>query len=317
MVERNSKIESVCRIFETINSTGTRLKTFDLAVARFYPKTDLQELWSKTQKKYSILDCDNFKVDSERILQVLFLVVATDKGKSTSKYIEPTRGNFLKLEPQEIDKEWERSSEALAKTYEFAREQGARPETLPRHSLLVSLAAVRSLIFRDHGVAPWRKDENYDFIRRWYFSKVMQANKRAQSSHYQVSQDFKVLLEYARMGQRPEIPTVSLDAEKLLTLKPSDVLYKSLQNIFATTIRQDLLSGNAVNTKSPLHDHHIFPENAAKRHGLDKTMLNSICNRVPMLASSNGYLGEGYPEDYLKKILDRARKESMLGDFKR
>ena len=323
MVERNSTIESVCRIFETINGTGTRLKTFDLAVARFYPQPDLQKLWSNTQERYSILDIKKFKVDSERILQVLFLVVATDKREELTdkreelKYIEPTRSNFLELKPEEIDKEWGRSSEALAKTYEFAQEQGARPETLPRHSLLVSLAAVRSLIFRDHGVDPWHKDENHDFIRRWYFSKVMQAS-RAQSSNYQVGQDFQVLLEYARTGQRPEIPTVSLDAEQLLTLKPSDVRYKSLQNIFAITLRQDLLSGKSVDTKSSLHDHHIFPKNAARKHSLNKTMLDSICNRVPMLASSNLSLGEGYPEEYLKEIAERARQESRnLGDFKR
>jgi len=46
-------------------------------------------------------------------------------------------------------------------------------------------------------------------------------------------------------------------------------------------------------------------------------MLDSISNRVPMLASSNQSLGEGYPEVYLKEIADRARNEGMLGDFKR
>ena len=258
----------------------------------------------------------DFEVDGERILQVLFLIVAINKGKDTSKYIEPTRSNLLGLKSEEINKEWERSSEALAKTYEFAQEQGARPETLPRHSLLVSLAAVRSLIFCEQGVDPWYKCENHDFIRRWYFSKVMQAS-RAQASNYQVSQDFKALLEYARTGKRPETPAVILDAERLLKLPSGDVRYKSLQNIFAITLHQDLLSGNTINTRSQLHDHHIFPRNAGKKHGLDKSMLDSICNRVPMLASSNQSLGEGYPQEYLKEIADRARNEGTLGDFKR
>ena len=144
----------------------------------------------------------------------------------------------------------------------------------------------------------------------------MQAS-RAQASNYQVSQDFKVLLEYIRTGKRPEIPTVSLDVEKILMLKPSDVRYRSLQNIFTITLRQDLLSGNSIKDESQLHDHHIFPKNAGKKHDLNKTMLDSICNRVPMLALSNQSLGEGYPEAYLKEIADRARKEGMLGDLKR
>lgn len=316
IVERNSNIESVCRIFETINSTGTRLKTFDLAVARFYPEPDLRKLWSNTQEKYSILK--DFEVDGERILQVLFLVTATNntnKGKDISKYLEPTRSDLLKLESEQIDKEWESSSEALAKTYEFAQDQGARPETLPRHSLLVSLAAVRSLIFCEQGVDPWRKGEKYDFIRRWYFSKVMQAS-RAQASNYQVGQDFKVLLEYARTGKQPEILKVNLDVDKLLKLRPSDVRYRSLQNIFAQTLQHDFLSNKPVKIKSQLHDHHIFPKNAGREHNLDKTMLDSICNRIPMLADSNQSLGKEYPHVYLKKIADSAHDNGTLEDLK-
>ena len=40
-LDNDAPLESVCRVFETINSTGTRLTTFDLAVARYYPEPDL------------------------------------------------------------------------------------------------------------------------------------------------------------------------------------------------------------------------------------------------------------------------------------
>ena len=316
IIERNSKIESVCRIFETINSTGTRLKTFDLAVARFYPKPDLRDLWRSTQEKYPILK--DFDVDGERILQVAYLVTATcNQNNQKYKYIEPTRNSLMNLTPQSIHEEWNMASESLAEAYEFARKQGARPKTLPRHSLLVSLAAVRSLIFREQHVDPWSNVENGNFIHRWYFSKVMQPS-RAQSSNYQISQDFKVLLKYASTGQRPEAPTVTLNAESLLTLKPSDVRYKSLQNIFAITFHRDLLSGNSINAKSKLDDHHIFSKNASKKHGLNRRKLDSICNRVIILSSSNQHLGEGYPQTYFKEMVDRARAAGTpLGDLSR
>ncbi|MCY3628151.1 MAG: DUF262 domain-containing protein [Gammaproteobacteria bacterium] len=303
IIERSSNIESVCRIFETINGTGTRLKTFDLAVARFYPEPDLRKLWQSTQEKYPILK--DFDVDGERILQVLYLVTATcNQDNPKYKYIEPTRSSLMNLKPQSICEEWDMASESLAKAYEFAKKQGARPETLPRHSLLVSLAAVRSLIFREQGVDPWSK--NRDIIRRWYFSKVMQSS-RAQSSNYQVSQDFKALLKYACTGQLPETPTVTLNAESLLTLKTSDVRYKSLQNIFAISIRQDFWSGDEIKLESQLHDHHIFPNNANKKHNLAKNKLDSICNRMTILSSSNLELGEAYPDDYFKKMVGSAR----------
>ncbi len=49
VIDRSESLEAICRIFETINSTGTRLTTFDLAVARFFPEPDLQSLLDESQ----------------------------------------------------------------------------------------------------------------------------------------------------------------------------------------------------------------------------------------------------------------------------
>ena len=68
MLERDSGVESVCRVFETINSTGTRLTTFDLAVARFYPQPDLRGLWADAQEEHPILK--NFGVEC-RLLETI------------------------------------------------------------------------------------------------------------------------------------------------------------------------------------------------------------------------------------------------------
>ena len=161
MLERDSGVESVCRVFETINSTGTRLTTFDLAVARFYPKPDLRRLWRDARDEHPTLN--SFDVDGERVLQVLYLVASAGKGK----YPDPTRSNLLGLTPDEIEREWRPSSKALAETYKWARAYGARPETLPSHNVLVALAAVRGLVQNDVSKDPWTNGE--DLIRRWYF----------------------------------------------------------------------------------------------------------------------------------------------------
>ena len=304
ILERDSGVESICRVFETINSTGTRLTTFDLAVARFFPDPDLRQFWSDTQKQHPILK--EFGVDGERVLQVLFLVTAVH-GK---KYPDPTRSNLLNLTPDEIRREWVTSSKDLAETYKWARAQGARPKTLPSHNLLVPLAAIRSLKSRE-------KDsdsallEKHDFIRRWYFSKVMQAGA-SQASNYRIGQDFQELLQYAANSASLVPKEVILNEKVVLGLKPSDVRYKSLQNVFATTMRHDLLSGDNIDSESVLHDHHIFPRNAGKKHGLPRSMLDGICNRVPVLGNTNQSLGEAYPQEYFREMANRARTEGTL-----
>ena len=160
-LEHDSGIESVCRVFETINSTGTRLKTFDLAVARFYPQPDLRDLWEEALDKHSVLR--DFDVDGEQALQVLYLVVAGREGR----YPDLSRSNLLDLRPEMISREWSRVSEALAITYKWAKAQGARPKTLPNHNVLVALAAVRSLILSDMERELW---PDQFFIKKWYFS---------------------------------------------------------------------------------------------------------------------------------------------------
>lgn len=307
-LERNSGIESICRVFETINSTGTRLTTFDLAVARFYPDPDLRHLWDDALEEHSILK--SFKVDGERVLQVLYLVLAARSGK----YPDPTRTNLLALTKEEIDREWARSATALATTYEWARGYGARPETLPNHNVLVALAAVRSLCLDDDVTKELWKD--HDFIKRWYFSKIMQAGA-SQASNYRIGQDFDALRHYVRKGQQPKVAEVNLNPDVVLELKPSDIRYKSLQNLFATTISEDLVSGGVMDSGSELHDHHVYPRNARKRHDLPQNRLDGICNRVPILKASNLRLNEAYPHEYFQRMVASARSQGTLGGLRR
>ena len=138
ILERDSQVESVCRVFETINSTGTRLTTFDLAVAKFFPDPDLRDLWTSTLEKHSVLA--DFEVDGERLLQTIALYRA---GK-WSRYAEPTRSALSAIPPEFLTAAWDHCAQWLALTYRWASDQGARKATLPNHGVLVSLAAARA-----------------------------------------------------------------------------------------------------------------------------------------------------------------------------
>jgi hypothetical protein len=55
-MEKNEKPDSICRIFETINSTGVRLDTFDLIVAKNYSLTyDLREKVNEIKQQYPLV----------------------------------------------------------------------------------------------------------------------------------------------------------------------------------------------------------------------------------------------------------------------
>ena len=314
-IEQDNGLESICRIFEAVNSTGARLKTFDLAVARFYSEeVDLREWWLRTQKKHKILE--DFEVGGERILQVLYLMTAIhsqENQENQKNYIEPTQGNLLNLEPSQIKQEWENSSESLAKIYKWAQAQGAKPKcngsksTLPNDNILLSLAAVKSL-----------KDKlNNHFIRRWYFSKTIQTGV-SQSLNYQIGQNYLELRNYAEFDIRPQLPKVTLSIEILLKPISSDIRYKALQNILATTIRKDLITGQNIDPESELENHHIFPKSFGKKDRKLGGKLDSICNRITILKKSNRNLSNKPPQTYFKDMVDDACKEGpgALDDLK-
>ena len=293
-IERDSGLESICRVFETINSTGTRLRTFDLAVARYYPSPDLRQLWEDALDDYRILK--DFNVDGERVLQVLALVDASEKGR----YPDLARSTLLALNQTFISGNWSKSVLALAETYKWARDLGARPETLPNHNVLVAVSAIRCI----RSDCESRRDiwPDHDFIKRWYFSKVLQAGS-SQASNYRIGQDFQALMKYVQDGVQPQVSEVILNPDIVMRLRPQDVRYKSLQCIFSITIRTDLLRGVMIGSESQLHDHHIFPRNAH--------------SRIYVSRDSNLEIGEGYPDEYFKRIAKQAREQGVVDGFRR
>ena len=136
VIDAEVGIESVCRVFETINSTGTRLTTFDLAVARFFPNPDLRSLLNDAKEKYAILQ--DFQVDGDRILQVLALSSAYEAKRTP----EPSRSGLLALDNSYLASNWNRAAKALQSAFKWAKSQGARYETLPNSGIVVAVAGM-------------------------------------------------------------------------------------------------------------------------------------------------------------------------------
>ena len=307
-IERDSGLESICRVFETINSTGTKLRTFDLAVARYYPDPDLRQLWDNALEEHKILK--DFNVDGERALQVLALT-ATPKGR----YPDIARSTLLGLDRSFIKDNWCESIRALVETYCWARDLGARPETLPNHNVLAAVAAVRSVCHRD-GARSGDIWPDHDFVKRWYFSKVLQAGS-SQASNYKIGQDFRSLREYVEDDRRPSVSEVALNPDVVLELKPQDVRYKALQCIFSTTIRMDLLSGRVLGDDSELHDHHIYPRIMHRKNKLPIRLLDSVCNRIYILKESNLKLGDEPPNRYFRRLANEADENGTADGFQK
>lgn len=303
VLDHDAGLESICRIFETINSTGIRLTTFDLAVATFYPKPDLRAKWEEALSSYPVLK--EFEVDGERVLQVLVLRFSEEEGLAW----EVSRSTQLKLKEQGdyVEKNWDEAIEALARAYKWAKSMGARPNTLTNHALLVAIGA--------HWCARPRLEPDHLLLKRWFFSYLLQT-ATTQAANYRIGRYFKALKDLA-VGKtdREIIPTVYITPEILLGLT-RDSRFKAVQCILSAAVSQDLVTGEHLLNKDDIEDHHIYPKAHCKRQGIDKKLCDSIVNRIAISKETNRYLADTSPEEYFANIVEKAQEHGTVEGLK-
>ena len=296
VIDRESPLSAICRIFETINSTGRRLTTFDLAVASFYPEPDLRSLWEATLQEYPRIK--NYELDGERVLQLLVLHAA-DREKTN---LAATRSSILGMTTKRpyVEAEWANAAQALDRALRWAEEQGARPPAMPHEPVIISLAA----FFYADGSEDWMKRTAgaYALLERWYFSKILQPGSKA-ASNYNIGRDFQDLLAWQRDAKPLPTTPVRLSAADVATLSPSDVRYKAIFSLLVREVKKDLRTQAVLWDGDLVEDHHIFPRSFEKHHRLDKRKLDGVANRLPVSKTTNRQISDRPLQDYLLEIL--------------
>ena len=295
VIDRSESLESICRIFETINSTGTRLTTFDLAVARFYPDPDLQSLWAESRRDHPILN--QYKVDGERVLQVIALLVAAEQNT----VIEATRTVLLNLKKPLVSDHWKAAVSHLVNAYQWAESRGVAPGIFPNEALMVPLA-----VFFSQTDDKWRrKQAGYQsMLDKWYFASCLQQGAR-QASNYRVAEATGELLRWKTDGSLPGAPKVLLTTDQIVRLRSTDSRYRAIMAFLRFQMQVDLWTDVPL-IPTNVEDHHIFPAALAKRHGIDRVILDSVSNRLLVSTDTNRSLGDRLPQDYLVKLIDES-----------
>lgn len=301
IIDRGDSTEAICRIFETINSTGTRLTTFDLAVARFFPQPDLHKLWQESRAEYPVLT--RFSAEGERVLQIVALLVAYE----TKTYLEATRGTLLTLSRDQIATRWAEAAAALAQAYEWVEARGAVPNMLANDALLVPLAFFLSVVTDD-----WKHQHpGYGAIlERWYFASSLEQGAR-QASNYRVAQAAGALRTWLTDGNTPDVPSVGLAPEELLRLAKSDNRYRAIHSILRWKGGRDLWTEEPLKSDD-VEDHHLFPAALAKRVSIPKRHLDSIANKLPVSTATNRKLSDRLPRDYIGTLLREAQRNGTF-----
>jgi hypothetical protein len=298
-------IGRVCAIFEKLNSSGVDLSVYDLLTARLYRSgIRLHDLWKEACNKHKRLarwsegraDKDKFGVMVLRTLTLL-------------RDLDPKPRILIDLQPQNFENDWRRAAAAMERALELVENVGPdgfgvfHRKWLPGFGLIPLLAALRAEIEdRKLGEEP-RKD-----LRRWYWSNVF-LERYSSAVESKSRKDYSEFLGYWTHGtSEPSVfaeARIRIGAEGYRVRESASyasAIYSGIFCLLALRNARDWRRGESIQLQE-LQDHHIFPQDYLKRHGIKKRPeVNSIANRTLISDETNNKIKAKAPAEYIRSV---------------
>jgi hypothetical protein len=291
----------VCAIFEKLNSTGVDLSVYDLLTARLYrSKIALHKLWDEACDNNPLLaEWSGGKADTNKFGVLVLRTLALLRD------LDPKPKMLISLNPEGFENDWRRAARAMNRALEIAtaiHDDGMgvfHRDWLPNFGLLPVLAALRAIIEEKNLGESERRQ-----VRQWYwcsvflerFSSAVESKSRKDYSEFH--------RQWFAGGARP---TVFEDARRIASTEFSirsatsnaSGIYCAVFCLLAKQGARDWQRGEHIELQS-LQDHHIFPKDYLKRHGIapgDRT--NTVVNRTLIADQTNNKIRAKAPADYL------------------
>jgi hypothetical protein len=292
-------VSFIAPLFVNVNSKGTRLTLFDLAVAHLFPvlhphRINLRSLWKELPTTHPGLETliKHRWIDPDDLLRIMALItggsvkradlldhlhgVATDltSGRTRSSPVGYTFTSFSDL--------WNEAASCLEEAYNrVINDYGAlRPEWIPYTSMLIPLAALIHVEKRSG--APGARNK----VDCWYWHSVLY-------ERYEKSVDTTAMADFNQvtnwiLGTPGKPSWISGAVPPGLDLKvedePQSAIFKAVLNLFALAGARNLLNGDPPGTDLELD--HLFPKGGAKPWS-GHSWINSVLNFTLLEPSVN------------------------------
>jgi hypothetical protein len=304
-LSKETPLDAVCRIFETVNSTGKPLSTFELLTARFWPQgINLRDRWESATQAEPLID--SFDVDPYYALQIVSLL-SYDPPKCNPKAV-------TELKVASIESNWQKAVTGLREALDFLQSDVGviTRNWLPYDPMIIPLAAFMGSRSPEAGPQEGSTRVN---LRRWYWCSVFsQAYEQGASSR--AAADFQVLLSWlgSRRGQVPDvISSFKFDPELLRKVTTKQrALYRACMSMIIRKRICDIHTGTQI-TEDQLaakrtHSHHIFPKKMLSELNIEGDIVDCVLNRTLVGSRTNSSIGKTSPSIYFGSI------QSALGD---
>lgn len=289
-------VEEVCPIFERINSSGTRLSTYDLMVAATW--TENFDLNEEAQKIADSLRPKGFEdIDGNTVLKCLSAI--KHKGIKKEQVL-----SLRNLSKEDMDSLVEVAKDALLKTVDLLKTEFKiySWDFLPYEALAVILSYIYSK----------RKTltaEDVRRVRQWFWLSAFSERYRGASESF-VSQDLEAIDAFVINGEEPKKSFGSIPEIKSfqsLSFRSNNSRSRALIILLALKGPRNITNGALIDPEVALSSynnkqfHHIYPKAHLKRIKASGEH-NSLANFCMLTASENNAVSDDDPNEYLPRL---------------
>ena len=299
---KNLSLEAVCKVFQTINSTGLKLSAFDICVAKFMRYgTDYNIKEKVNQAKKEDKNIEIALADEETIILQTIALLA-EKEVKKSKLAD-------KLEKCDIDNYWDLAirgiSEAICLLDDFGVGSKKDLSLLPYSPVLPIFSALLVKInYSDLHIT--KKSEIREKMRKFFFVTAI-INRYTEGTDNKTKDDYVALKNWIELGVEPNIIKGGIlwNTEKYISVTKKSAFGKAVlcllnKQPITDFYNADIKVGVGVE-KEASQVHHIFPE---KQYGDSyPSFINSVFNLTFLSAPANNFINNKKTKDYVSSII--------------
>lgn len=296
----DSSMESVCKVFQTINTTGLKLSVFDICVAVFMP----EHVNLKEKVKNSSAEKPIVKVLLEKDPTSALQVVALLSNKQPNSNTLPKE-----LTATDISNHWEEAIEGIEQALILFDSFGAGTKKnlsiLPYTPMVTIVAAVLAVTNYSSMDVP-----NQAVVERKiksYFYTVALSTRYTEGTNAKINEDYKALNRWISNDVEPIMITHGVDwnTSKIIINNKNGAFGKAVLCMLNTLNPRDFYSQTTnVGVGEHIEScdlHHVFPK--ARYEDTYPDTINSVFNFTWLIKDTNVYIKDETTTNYLNKIV--------------
>lgn len=291
-------LDAVCKVFQTINSTGLKLSAFDICVAKFMRQGIMLKEKVEDAKKNSYV---KLVLDNEET--VVLQAIALLAGKAPKK-------NSLAdtLNSTDIDGYWDKVIAGIGMTMELLDDFGAGTKKslsiLPYKPIIPLFTAV--LINRDYNNLQMTARASISQKLKNFFYCSALTSRYTEGTENKLKEDYQALLSWISGGNEPAVIAngVMWNTNKYLGTTKQSAFGKAVLCLINAQKPKDFYEernvGLGENTVSS-QIHHVFPEAEYKEQVEE---INSVFNFTYLTNEANNFISDKTTRKYIDEIVN-------------